>query len=61
MGEIESENQSLRGKLDKRFGRTQFSEGKLGELISDLSIQRICTVCPKEDLHPKTDLPNRYV
>ena len=37
MGNIESENQSLRGKLDKRFGRTQLSEGKLGELIDLIS------------------------
>ena len=37
MGDIESENQSLRGKLDKRFGRTQLSEGKLGELIDLIS------------------------
>ena len=37
MGDIESENQSLRGKLDKRFGRTQLPEGKLGELIDLIS------------------------
>ncbi len=37
MGDIESENQSLRGKLDKRFGRIQLSDGKLGELIDLIS------------------------
>ncbi len=37
MSDIESENQSLRGKLDKRFGRTQLPEGKLGELIDLIS------------------------
>lgn len=37
MGDIESENQSLRGKLDKRFGRTQLSEDKLGELVDLIS------------------------
>ena len=37
MEDIESENKSLRGKLDKRFGRTQLSEGKLGELIDLIS------------------------
>ena len=37
MGDIESENQSLRGKLDKRFGRTQLPEDKLGELIDLIS------------------------
>jgi len=37
MGDIESENQSLRGKLDKRFGRTQLPDGKLGELVDLIS------------------------
>ena len=37
MVEIENENKSLRGKLDKRFGRTQLDEGKLGELIDLIS------------------------
>ena len=37
MGDIESENKSLRGKLDKRFGRTQLSDGKLGQLIDLIS------------------------
>jgi len=37
MGDIESENNSLKGKLDKRFGRTQLSEGKLGKLIDLIS------------------------
>ena len=37
MSDIESENQSLRGKLDKRFGSTQLSEGKLGELVDLIS------------------------
>ena len=37
MVEIETENKSLRGKLDKRFGRTQFEPGKLGELIDLIS------------------------
>jgi len=37
MGDIESENNSLKGKLDKRFGRTQLSEDKLGKLIDLIS------------------------
>ena len=37
MIEIENENKSLQGKLDKRFGRTQLEEGKLGELIDLIS------------------------
>tara|TARA_B100001109_G_scaffold254726_1_gene255302 strand:- start:2639 stop:4210 length:1572 start_codon:yes stop_codon:yes gene_type:complete len=37
MVEIENENKSLIGKLDKRFGRTQLEEGKLGELIDLIS------------------------
>ena len=37
MGDIESENPTLGGKLDKRFGRTQLQEGKLGELIDLIS------------------------
>ncbi len=37
MGDIESENPTLSGKLDKRFGRTQLQEGKLGELIDLIS------------------------
>ena len=37
MGDIESENKSLKGKLDKRFGRTQLPDGKLGELIDLIS------------------------
>ena len=37
MGGIESENQSLKGKLDKRFGRTELQAGKLGELIDLIS------------------------
>tara|TARA_Y100000590_G_scaffold74928_1_gene82768 strand:- start:5566 stop:7128 length:1563 start_codon:yes stop_codon:yes gene_type:complete len=37
MGDIESENQSLKGKLDKRFGRTELEAGKLGELIDLIS------------------------
>ena len=32
MVEIENENKSLQGKLDKRFGRTQLEAGKLGNL-----------------------------
>lgn len=35
--EIENENKTLRGKLDRRFGRTQLPEGKLGELIDLIS------------------------
>ena len=35
--EIENENKFLLGKLDKRFGRTQLNEGKLGELIDLIS------------------------
>lgn len=34
---IENENPSLRGKLDKRFGRSQLATGKLGELIDLIS------------------------
>tara|TARA_Y100000590_G_scaffold335537_1_gene381942 strand:+ start:123 stop:1682 length:1560 start_codon:yes stop_codon:yes gene_type:complete len=34
---IENENQSLRGKLDKRFGRSQLEEGMMGELIDLIS------------------------
>jgi type I restriction enzyme M protein len=37
MIEIENENKSLHGKLDKRFGRTQLEAGKLGELIDLIS------------------------
>ena len=37
MVDIESENQSLKGKLDKRFGRTELQAGKLGELIDLIS------------------------
>ena len=37
MGDIESENNSLKGKLDKRFGRTQLAEGRLGALIDLIS------------------------
>ena len=34
---IEKENSTLRGKLDKRFGRSQLGEGVLGELIDLIS------------------------
>ena len=34
---IENENPSLRGKLDKRFGRAQLGSGVLGELIDLIS------------------------
>ena len=37
MTAIETENQSLRGKLDKRFGRAQLGQGVLGELIDLIS------------------------
>ena len=37
MTAIENENTSLRGKLDKRFGRTQLGQGVLGELIDLIS------------------------
>ncbi len=37
MVDIENENKPLQGKLDKRFGRTQLDEGKLGELIDLIS------------------------
>ena len=37
MIEIENENKSLLGKLDKRFGRTKLDEGKLGSLIDLIS------------------------
>ena len=37
MTAIENENASLRGKLDKRFGRAQLGQGVLGELIDLVS------------------------
>ncbi len=37
MTAIENQNKSLRGKLDKRFGRTQLGQGVLGELIDLIS------------------------
>ena len=37
MTAIENENISLRGKLDKRFGRAQLGQGVLGELIDLIS------------------------
>ena len=37
MTAIENENASLRGKLDKRFGRAQLGQGVLGELIDLIS------------------------
>ena len=37
MIEIENENIFLRGKLDKRFGRSELEEGKLGGLIDLIS------------------------
>ncbi len=37
MVEIENENKFLQGKLDKRFGRTQLDEGRMGELIDLIS------------------------
>ena len=37
MTAIENENPTLRGKLDKRFGRTELGQGKLGELIDLIS------------------------
>lgn len=37
MTAIENENRSLRGKLDKRFGRAQLGQGVLGELIDVIS------------------------
>ena len=37
MSKIETENKSLKGKLDKRFGRTELGAGKLGELIDLIS------------------------
>ena len=37
MTAIENENPPLRGKLDKRFGRAQLSQGVLGELIDLIS------------------------
>ena len=37
MAIIENENPSLRGKLDKRFGRAQLGRGVLGELIDLIS------------------------
>ena len=37
MTAIENENTSLRGKLDKRFGRAQLGQGVLGELVDLIS------------------------
>jgi len=37
MTDIENENPTLRGKLDKRFGRAQLGQGVLGELIDLIS------------------------
>ena len=37
MASIENENPSLRGKLDKRFGRAQLNQGVLGELVDLIS------------------------
>ncbi len=37
MSDIETENKLLKGKLDKRFGRTELGTGKLGELIDLIS------------------------
>ena len=37
MSDIETENKPLKGKLDKRFGRTELGAGKLGELIDLIS------------------------
>ena len=37
MTAIENENTSLRGKLDKRFGRAHLGEGVLGELVDLIS------------------------
>lgn len=37
MNDIETENKSLKGKLDKRFGRTQLESGRLGEIIDLIS------------------------
>jgi len=37
MTAIENENSSLRGKLDKRFGRTELGQGVLGELVDLIS------------------------
>ena len=37
MTAIENENNTLRGKLDKRFGRAQLGQGVLGELIDLIS------------------------
>jgi type I restriction enzyme M protein len=34
---IENENETLRGKLDRRFGRAQLEPGRLGELVDLIS------------------------
>ncbi len=34
---IENENQTLRGKLDRRFGRAQMEPGRMGELVDLIS------------------------
>lgn len=37
LGAIETENEKLRGKLDRRFGRAQLEPGRLGELVDLIS------------------------
>jgi len=50
MTAIENENPPLRGKLDKRFGRAQLSQGVLGELVDLISTIGFT------DKHDSTDL-----
>ena len=37
MTSIENDNASLRGKMDKRFGRQELNQGVLGQLIDLIS------------------------
>ena len=50
MGDIEAENEALKGRLDRRFGRTQLEPGKLGELIDLISTINFATSQKSGDL-----------
>ena len=50
MGDIEAENEVLKGRLDRRFGRTQLEPGKLGELIDLISTINFATSHKSGDL-----------
>jgi type I restriction enzyme M protein len=50
MTAIENENPTLRGKLDKRFGRAQLGQGVLGELIDLISTIEFADTYDSSDL-----------